>query len=55
MYAGLLASEAGHYTIFTDLAREIAGADIMKPRIAELLLIESDIVRNLPNTPFIHG
>ncbi|HZV12988.1 MAG TPA: tRNA-(ms[2]io[6]A)-hydroxylase [Candidatus Kapabacteria bacterium] len=55
VYKGLLASEAGHYTIFTDLAREYFPADKVKQRLDEMLTIESKIVSELDNKPTMHG
>jgi tRNA-(ms[2]io[6]A)-hydroxylase len=55
LYHSLLASEAGHYRTFTDIAREYFPADEVKKRLNELAAIEADIVRNLPNEPTMHG
>ncbi len=54
-YQSLLASEAGHYRMFTDLAREYFPADEVKARLNELSAAEAEIVRNLPNKAAIHG
>jgi tRNA-(ms[2]io[6]A)-hydroxylase len=54
-YHNLLASEAGHYRVFTDLAREFYPADQVKSRLHELSALEADIVRSLPNLPLMHG
>ena len=54
-YQSLLASEAGHYRMFTDIAREYFPAEQVKMRLNELSSAEAEIVRNLPNKPTIHG
>jgi tRNA-(ms[2]io[6]A)-hydroxylase len=54
-YQSLLASEAGHYRLFTDIAREYFPPDQVKLRLTELAAAEAEIVRNLPNKPTIHG
>ena len=54
-YRSLLASEAGHYRIFCDIAREYYPAAEVTERLEELATQEADIVRNLPNEPMMHG
>lgn len=54
-YRSLLASEAGHYRTFTDIARRYFPAEEVRRRLDELAEIEAEIVRNLPNEPTIHG
>jgi tRNA-(ms[2]io[6]A)-hydroxylase len=54
-YFSLLASEAGHYRTFTDIARLYFPKETVKARLDELSALEADIVRNLPNEPTIHG
>lgn len=54
-YQSLLASEAGHYRMFTDIAREYFPTDQVKSRLNELSASEAEIVKNLPNKPTIHG
>ena len=54
-YTELFASEAGHYRIFTDLAREFFPADQVKERLLELSLAEADIISSLDNKPLMHG
>ena len=54
-YASLLASEAGHYRIFCDIAREYYPEDKVRTRLDELAELESEIVKNLPNEPMMHG
>ncbi|MES2765168.1 MAG: tRNA-(ms[2]io[6]A)-hydroxylase [Bacteroidota bacterium] len=55
LYKSLLASEAGHYTMYTDLAREYYPAAEVKARVNEMAALEADIVRNLKNLPSMHG
>lgn len=55
LYQSLLASEAGHYRTFTDIAREYFPNDEVKERLHELAALEADIVRNLPCDPTMHG
>ncbi len=55
VYRSLLASEANHYTIFTDVAKEYYPAPIVKGRLSELSEIESEIVQMLGNTAAMHG
>lgn len=55
LYKSLLASEAGHYRIYTDVAREYFPADIVKNRFIEMAELEGDIVRALTNAPTMHG
>lgn len=54
-YGSLLASEAGHYRIFCDIAREYFPKDVVQVRLDELADLEADIVRTLPNEPMMHG
>lgn len=55
LYADLLASEAGHYRAYTDIAREYLSDIVVRQRLAEFGAIEAEIVRNLTNQPTIHG
>ncbi|MBX7156161.1 MAG: hypothetical protein K1X91_14490, partial [Bacteriodetes bacterium] len=50
-----LASEAGHYRTYTDIAREYFPIAKVKKRLTELSEIEGEIVRNLKNKPTMHG
>lgn len=54
-YSNLLASEAGHYTIYTDIAREYFPKETVKQRLEELAIKEAEIVDLLENTATIHG
>ncbi len=55
LYRSLLASEAGHYRAYTDIAREYFPAADVKKRIAEFAEIEGNIVEHLTNQPTMHG
>ena len=54
-YASLLASEAGHYRVFCDIAREYYPEEEVRQRLEELAEAEANIVRELPNEPMMHG
>jgi tRNA 2-(methylsulfanyl)-N6-isopentenyladenosine37 hydroxylase len=55
LYRSLLASEAGHYRMYTDLAREYFPSADVKQRIQELAAAEAGIVRGLKDEPVMHG
>jgi tRNA 2-(methylsulfanyl)-N6-isopentenyladenosine37 hydroxylase len=55
LYRSLLASEAGHYRAYTDIAREYFPVDVVKNRLEEFGDIEADIVAHLDNRPTMHG
>jgi len=55
LYRSLFESEAGHYRLYTDIAREYYPFDHVKERLQELSLIEAEIVKGLPNKPTMHG
>ena len=54
-YGSLLASEAGHYRVFCDIAREYYPEKEVRERLDELAEREAEIVQNLPNEPMMHG
>lgn len=54
-YRGLMASEAGHYTLFLRLARETAGRDQVDPLWEGLLEYEKNIVASFERPQHIHG
>jgi tRNA 2-(methylsulfanyl)-N6-isopentenyladenosine37 hydroxylase len=54
-YTSLLASEAGHYRAYTDIAREYYPATLVKKRLKELLEFEAVIISSLDNKPLMHG
>ncbi|MDT8325052.1 MAG: tRNA isopentenyl-2-thiomethyl-A-37 hydroxylase MiaE [Bacteroidota bacterium] len=55
LYDGLMPSEARHYTMFMNLAREYHPADIVEARFEEFAAWEAEIVRALPNEARMHG
>ena len=54
LYASLARAEAGHATLFRDLASELFTASGVDARLAELTKIEARIVAALPIEPRIH-
>lgn len=54
-YRGLMASEAGHYTLFLRLARETAGRDQVDPLWEGLLEYEKNLVASFERPQHIHG
>lgn len=55
LYKSLLASEAGHYRAYTDIAREYFPVEEVKARLEEFGTIEADIIASLTNHPTMHG
>lgn len=55
LYKWLLASEAGHYRAYTDIAREYFPIEDVKKRLDEIGKIEADIIASLNNQPTMHG
>ncbi len=55
LYRSLLASEAGHYRAYTDIAREYFPVADVKARLEEFGAIEAEIVKGLANRPTMHG
>ncbi len=47
-YYELMASEAGHFVSYVELAKEYCEAAAVDARLQELLLVEGEIVTNLP-------
>jgi tRNA-(ms[2]io[6]A)-hydroxylase len=54
-YKRLSDSEAAHYVTFVKLAKLYFDEDLARKRLDELTEIESEIVKNLPNKPLMHG
>jgi tRNA-(ms[2]io[6]A)-hydroxylase len=46
-YHELMISEAGHYRVFLDLAKEYMSEEIVKQRLQEMLEAEAEIMKNL--------
>ncbi len=47
-YYELMASEAGHYVTYVDLAKEYAPSAVVDARLQELLQIEGEIIARMP-------
>jgi tRNA 2-(methylsulfanyl)-N6-isopentenyladenosine37 hydroxylase len=54
LYRRLAQSEAGHETLFVDLAVEVGGQAAARARLDELSLAEASIVAGLPLRPRMH-
>lgn len=54
-YSSLLASEAGHYRTFCDIAREYFPEDEVRARLDALTEREAEIVLSLSSEPMMHG
>jgi tRNA-(ms[2]io[6]A)-hydroxylase len=54
-YYELMVSEAGHYTMFINLARKYAGGIDVEKRWKEFLEYEASVIRNYGKSENIHG
>lgn len=54
-YRELMESEAGHYTMFITLARNVAPREKVDKRWNEILEFESEVISTLGNSSTIHG
>ncbi len=54
-YASLLASEAGHFRTFVDLATEYFPEPQVRARLEELSTLEAEIILSLTSEPTMHG
>lgn len=54
-YRELMESEAGHYTLFITLAREVASREKVDLRWKEILDFEATVIQSLDNQRSIHG
>jgi tRNA-(ms[2]io[6]A)-hydroxylase len=54
LYSDLFAAEAGHFTLFTQLATELFGRERTEARLDVLLDAEATIVRSLPVRAVVH-
>lgn len=54
-YRDLMESEAGHYTLFITLARDLCGREIADKRWEEFIAYETDIIQKYSNKETIHG
>lgn len=56
LYKGLWASEAGHYRVFLQLARDLPDPrEDVETRWREFLEIEADLIQQQPAEPIMHG
>lgn len=53
-YEAITSSESRHYQLFVDLAKKYIDEDKVAHRLDQLLEIEADIVRHLPNRAALH-
>jgi tRNA-(ms[2]io[6]A)-hydroxylase len=54
-YRGLLAAEARHHQVYRDLAGELAPAEVVRARLAELAEREAAILARVPPRPRMHA
>lgn len=54
LYRDLFAAEAGHFALFTDLARQLFPLEVVEKRLDELLDVEAAIVKALPVRAVVH-
>lgn len=54
-YRNLMESEAGHYTLFITLARELCGRETADTRWAEMIAYEASILLKYSKKETIHG
>ncbi len=55
LYAGLLASEARHFTLYVDLAVSVVGREAVSRRLPEITAHEAQILATAPPTPRMHN
>jgi len=55
LYRSLHASEAGHYRVFVDLAKDLGPASGVEARWSELLDLEAAIIAQQPQYPGMHS
>jgi tRNA-(ms[2]io[6]A)-hydroxylase len=55
LWKGLVASEARHYQVYLDLARQLGDDAEVRSRLAELARREAEIVSQAPFLPRMHG
>ena len=54
LYGRLVAAEAGHERLFTQLAETVASPEAVQERLSELARLEAGVVAELPIEPRIH-
>ncbi len=55
LYRDLYTSEAGHYRVFINLARQLASERVVAARWQEMLAAEAEIIQAQPPGPAIHS
>jgi tRNA-(ms[2]io[6]A)-hydroxylase len=53
-YHSITESENQHYKLFLSLAEQYCKTDLILPRLEQLLEIEANIIRQLPDRPALH-
>ncbi len=53
-YHSITESENQHYKLFLSLAEQYCETDLILPRLEQLLEIEANIIRQLPDRPALH-
>jgi tRNA-(ms[2]io[6]A)-hydroxylase len=54
-YRNLMISEANHYTMFLNFARQYGGRELVDPKWNDLLEYEAGIMKNLGTKSEVHG
>ncbi len=54
-FGGLIACEAGHYTLFLKFARQFGGREKADAKWNALLEFEAEVIKNLKNEGKVHG
>ncbi|WP_024773154.1 tRNA isopentenyl-2-thiomethyl-A-37 hydroxylase MiaE, partial [Aquimarina macrocephali] len=54
-YRSLMVSEANHYTMFLNFARQYGNRKEVDKKWQELLIFEAEIMKSLGNKETIHG
>jgi len=54
-FGSLVASEAGHYTLFLNFARKYGGKKEVDEKWQDLLLFEAEIMKDLGTSETVHG
>ena len=54
-YRSLMVSEANHYTMFLNFARQYGNREEVDKKWQELLVFEAEIMKSLGNKETIHG
>jgi tRNA-(ms[2]io[6]A)-hydroxylase len=54
LYTELFAAEAGHFSLFAELAEDLYGRERARTRLSEILEVEAELVRTLPIRSVVH-